>query len=148
MVRSLGRLKTCSSLKPPRGIGTFMWAENSADVNPSSFNILRMSASTFLCSFPVSSAISRLLIIANTAIRTDVEGRYCLNDLHKAAGGEKTHQPSNFFRLDSTNGLIDELDKSSDMRNIAVVTIPGRKGGTYVAKERVSEFGDCSNPGR
>ena len=123
-----------------------MWAENSADVNPSSFNILRMSASTFLCSFPVSSAISRLLIIANTAIRTDVEGRYCLNDLHKAAGGEKTHQPSNFFRLDSTNGLIDELDNSSDMRNIAVVTIPGRNGGTYVAKDLIYAYAMWISP--
>jgi len=72
---------------------------------------------------------------SGVAIRTDSDGRYCLNDLHKASGGEKTHQPSNFFRLDSTNGLIDELDNSSDMRNIAVVTIPGRNGGTYVAKE-------------
>ena len=35
------------------------------------------------------------LVVANTAIRQDGEGRYCLNDLHKAAGEEKRHQPSN-----------------------------------------------------
>ncbi len=83
---------------------------------------------------------------SDVAIRTDAEDRYCLNDLHKAAGGEKTHQPSNFFRLDSTNGLIDELDNSSDMRNIAVVTIPGRNGGTYVAKELIYAYAMWISP--
>jgi len=34
------------------------------------------------------------LTISNTTIRQDAEGRYCLNDLHKAAGECNKHRPS------------------------------------------------------
>ncbi len=53
------------------------------------------------------------LIIANTQIRRDAAGRYCLNDLHQASGGAKRHQPSNWIRLDQTQELIAEIEKSS-----------------------------------
>lgn len=33
------------------------------------------------------------LVIVSVSIRQDEEGRYCLNDLHKASGGEQRHQP-------------------------------------------------------
>jgi len=49
------------------------------------------------------------LTIANTEVKLDTEGRFCLNDLHHAAGGEKKHQPSNFLRLDTTTALIAEM---------------------------------------
>lgn len=39
-----------------------------------------------------ASNSSQALTIANTTIRQDAEGRYCLNDLHKAAGGEAKHK--------------------------------------------------------
>lgn len=35
--------------------------------------------------------MSKLVVIENTVVRQDAFGRYCLNDLHKAAGElEKT----------------------------------------------------------
>ena len=37
------------------------------------------------------------------------EGLYSLNDLHKASGGEKRHQPSNWLALVQTKELVDTL---------------------------------------
>ncbi|KOR27851.1 KilA, N- domain-containing protein, partial [Achromatium sp. WMS1] len=37
------------------------------------------------------------IIIEEIAIRQDAQGRFCLNDLHKASGGAKRHQPSNWL---------------------------------------------------
>lgn len=37
------------------------------------------------------------LIVCDVTIKQDAEGRYCLNDLHKAAGGEDRHQPAHFW---------------------------------------------------
>ena len=47
--------------------------------------------------------------IAHITIQQDEKGRYCLNDLHAASGGDKRNQPSNFFRLDQTAALVNEL---------------------------------------
>lgn len=54
------------------------------------------------------------LVIANTQIRRDPSGRYCLNDLHQASGGSKRHQPSNWLRSDQAQELILELTKSEE----------------------------------
>jgi hypothetical protein len=32
--------------------------------------------------------MSQLLVIDGVSVRRDLDGRYCLNDLHRAAGGE------------------------------------------------------------
>lgn len=81
------------------------------------------------------------LVIANTAIRQDADGRYCLNDLHRAAGGEKRHQPSDWLRLDQTKELVAEVE------------IPGNPGiqskqglGTFVAKELVYAYAMWISP--
>lgn len=58
---------------------------------------------------------NQALVIGEFSIRQDDEGRYCLNDLHKASGGLKKHQVSNFLRVDQTKDLITEIDQTSDM---------------------------------
>lgn len=85
------------------------------------------------------------LMIADTAIRQDASGRYCINDLHSASGGERRHQPSNWLRLDVTRELIAEIDQSSDLRSAQ--TINGGIGrGTYVCKELVYAYAMWISP--
>lgn len=47
--------------------------------------------------------------ICSHTVRQDEAGRYCLNDLHKAAGGEKRHQPANFLRTNHVKELAAEI---------------------------------------
>lgn len=85
--------------------------------------------------------------VAGVSIRQDVEGRYCLNDLHKAAGGLKTHQPSDFLKTQQTKELIAELSNSDYSRSLApVLSSAGRSGGTYVCKEMVYAYANWISP--
>ncbi|MBS1141566.1 MAG: hypothetical protein H6R13_3019 [Proteobacteria bacterium] len=56
-------------------------------------------------------------------IKQDAQGRYCLNDLHKASGGNKKHAPNEFLRLDGTKELVAEL--TGDSRFDPVQSIRG-----------------------
>ncbi|MGU1832537.1 KilA-N domain-containing protein [Pseudomonas aeruginosa] len=53
--------------------------------------------------------MSKQLTVCGVAIKQDAEGRYCLNDLHKAAGGEERHATWRFLRLDTTEELTKEI---------------------------------------
>ena len=65
------------------------------------------------------------LDIFNKVIRVDKYGRYNLNDIHAASGGDKAKQPSNWLRLDNVKATIEDLQ---------VIANPGRYGGTYAVK--------------
>jgi hypothetical protein len=82
------------------------------------------------------------LTIANITIRQDAEGRYCLNDLHKAAGGEAKHKPVLWLR--SAHDLIEEVGKGTD--SYPLETKLGRNGGTFVAKELVYAYAMWISP--
>lgn len=62
---------------------------------------------------------------------------FSLNDLHKAAGNKKNHQPSNFLRQSTTRELVEEISGSSDLMS-TVQTINGK--GTWVCKELVYAY--------
>lgn len=83
------------------------------------------------------------LIIAETAIRQDAEGRYCLNDLHKASGGEKRHGPSYWLETQQTKELAQEL---SDTGIPVSVVKGGSHQGTYVCKELVYAYAMWISP--
>jgi len=90
------------------------------------------------------------LAIANTSIRQDAEGRYSLNDLHRAAGGERRHQPRYWLANQQTKELVHELN-SGDSRNIdsgnpLSVQRGGRAQGTYVCKELVYAYAMWISP--
>lgn len=95
------------------------------------------------------------LIIANTQIRRDPVGRYCLNDIHEsavAAGHDyKRCQVEHYLRLVSTQELIDLLrsdanqTKSGELNPESEELEPvtgsaGRYGGTYAVKELVYAY--------
>ena len=49
------------------------------------------------------------LILEDTYVRQDEQGRFSLNDLHQAAGGEEHHKPSRFTRTDTFTALVEAL---------------------------------------
>lgn len=82
------------------------------------------------------------LVIADVAIRRDADGRYCLNDLHRAAGAEKRHGASYWLATQQTQEVIAEMETTE----IPVVSVEGRKGGTFVAKELVYSYAMWISP--
>ena len=91
------------------------------------------------------------LVIGNFSIRQDEDGRYCLNDLHKASGGLEKHKPTRFIRNQQTQELIREIEQVSDMRLcennqrpkmvFAVKTFHGGANqGTYVVEDLVYSY--------
>ena len=79
------------------------------------------------------------LTISNIPVRQDSSGRFCLNDLHKAAGGDPKHRPSNWLRNQQAKDLITEL--SSDLSLGPVETIKGGSTpGIFVVKELVYAY--------
>lgn len=91
------------------------------------------------------------LVIGEFSIRQDEDGRYSLNDLHKASGGEEKHKPTRFIRNQQTKDLIEEIERFSNMRSseneqrpnlvFAVKTFHGGSNqGTYVVKELVYAY--------
>ncbi|OXL25258.1 KilA-N domain-containing protein [Psychrobacter sp. DAB_AL32B] len=93
-----------------------------------------------------------MLTISNSAIGMK-DGLYSLNELHRASGSNKKHQASNFMRLEATKGLIDEIERSSDMSNgtnsIAYKVIQGgesQQQGTFVCRELVYSYAMWISP--
>lgn len=94
------------------------------------------------------------LVIASTSIRQDADGRFSLNDLHSASGGDPNQQPAFFLRNDQTQKLIAAIDAESNSANSqsstvqisAVKTKEGRGGGTHVAKEMVYAYAMWISP--
>ncbi len=86
------------------------------------------------------------LTVVNVEVRQDTAGRYSLNDLHRAAGGEDRHQPSNWLRVGSTSELIDEWLNSSDLRNCVQPVESIQRQGTYAVRELVYAYAMWISP--
>lgn len=81
------------------------------------------------------------LTISNISIRQDSEGRYCLNDLHKAAGNEPKHKPSEWLRNQQTKDLIQEIEKAG------IPAIQSKQQlGTFAVKELVYSYAMWISP--
>lgn len=81
------------------------------------------------------------LAIADVKVKTDLEGRYSLNDLHKSAGGENRHRPSIWLENQQTQALIAELEKAG----ITAFESKQRQG-TFVVKELVYAYAMWLSP--
>lgn len=78
------------------------------------------------------------LVIANKKIRTK-DGLYCLNDLHKASGGEPKNKPALYLTNKKTKDYLETV-------GIPTVTIEGRNGGTYAHKKVVYDYAMWISP--
>lgn len=79
-----------------------------------------------------------MLNIGELNVRQDEEGRFSLNDLHRAAGGEDRHSPNRFTRTDTFAALVQEL--TPEMASAPVVTHRTGIPGTYVCRELVYAY--------
>ncbi len=73
----------------------------------------------------MNSAANAMPMIAGVEITTDEAGRFNLNALHKASGGEKKNGPSYWLALDTTKSLIDALGHKLGDTEIPVSVIKG-----------------------
>jgi hypothetical protein len=81
------------------------------------------------------------LTIANIAIAQDSQGRYCLNDLHKAAGNEQKHRPKYWLENQQTKDLVAEIGKGG------IPPIQSKQQlGTFVVKELVYAYAMWISP--
>ena len=84
------------------------------------------------------------LTVANTLIRKNEKGLYCLNDLHKASGGLSNKQPRYFLTNKQTKELIVECQTDS---GIPLSVIKGGDfQGTYAVKEIVYAYAMWISP--
>lgn len=77
------------------------------------------------------------LTILSKEIR-QLDGLYCLNDLHKASGGEQKHRPKYFLENQQTVELSKEIQKGGISPFKAK---RGKNGGTYACKQIVLAYG-------
>ncbi|RRD88227.1 KilA-N domain-containing protein, partial [Conchiformibius steedae] len=107
-----------------------------------------------------------IIAINQIQIRQTHNGLYCLNDLHRAAGNEKRHQPSNWLNTQQTQELIAELEKTGNpvidanqslnhttgiagvKQNQQVIQVlnGGDQRGTYVCRDLVYAYAMWINP--
>lgn len=53
--------------------------------------------------------MNQFLMIDGVSVRQDNSVRYCLNDLHRAAGGDRRHEPLLWRNPQQTNELVQLL---------------------------------------
>ena len=77
-----------------------------------------------------------------------VDGLYSLNDMHKASGGDKKHQPSFFVRNQEVSDLAKEIEISANLQTTQVLrkVNGGDKRGTYACKEIVYRYAMWISP--
>jgi len=84
------------------------------------------------------------LVIGDFSIRQDEDGRYCLNDLHKASGGLEKHKPTRFIRNKQTQELVSEIESEDNQRPNLVFAVKalhgGPSSGTYVVEDLVYSY--------
>lgn len=75
------------------------------------------------------------LEVVGVVIRQDDEGRFCLNDLHRASGGEPRHRPAYWIENLQTKQLVAEIEKAG------IPAIESKQGlGTFVTRDLVYSY--------
>ena len=91
--------------------------------------------------------------IAGLTIEQNGNGLYSINDLHKASGGLKKHQPALWFQLQSTTNFVRYQESKSQAQNhkninLVIETIQGKgkSQGTYVSRKLVVAYAMWISP--
>ncbi|MFV8873613.1 phage antirepressor KilAC domain-containing protein [Serratia fonticola] len=88
--------------------------------------------------------MNSMMVIDSVPIQQDQQGRYCLNDLHRAAGGEERHKPRNWYVTLQTQELVRILTEGGipplEQNQPVSVIRGGNNQGTYVCKELVYSY--------
>ncbi len=86
--------------------------------------------------------------VAGVVVAQDQAGRYCLNDLHKAAmlAGKATEsqRPSNFVKAAGVEAFAQILGEATKVAS--VVTVKGNKSGTYGVELIVMRYAAWIDP--
>lgn len=93
--------------------------------------------------------MSNAITIAGIKVRQDEYGRFCLNDLQKAATvgrNPRTVEIHEFMRRNETDELIGAILNTGESRINPVEAKRGRNGGTYVCKELVYAYAMWISP--
>lgn len=85
------------------------------------------------------------LSILGTQIRQDAQGRFCLNDCHRAAGGENKNRPSIWVDNSQTKALIAEIQAEAGIPALTSIK-GGNASGTYAVKELVYAYAMWISP--
>lgn len=84
------------------------------------------------------------VMIANNNVSCDENGLYSLNDLHKASGGEKRHEPNRWLRKQEVQEVIKKAEKDTPQK--WVVTKEGKNGGTWVDRILLGMYASWISP--
>ncbi|MDU2224556.1 MAG: phage antirepressor KilAC domain-containing protein [Haemophilus parainfluenzae] len=91
--------------------------------------------------------MNQLIVIDNTKIKQDSQGRYCLNDLHRVSGGNPIHAPSQFLRLKGTKDFVSVLDNhNANLHSALEIINGGTNQGCYAAEKLVYKYAAWINP--
>lgn len=91
--------------------------------------------------------MNQLIVIDNTKIKQDSQGRYCLNDLHRASGGNPIHAPSQFLRLKGTKDFVSVLDNhNANLHSALEIINGGTNQGCYAVEKLVYKYAAWINP--
>ena len=83
----------------------------------------------------------------DTQIRQDEQGRFCLNDLHRASGGNPIHAPSQFLRLKGTKDFVQVLDShNANMHSALEIINGGMNQGCYADEKIVYKYAAWISP--
>ena len=82
------------------------------------------------------------ITILSTNVRQDESGLFCLNDLHKAAGGHSRHLPSKWLHLQRTQATLKALKAKT---GIPVIHTK-QQFGTFVPKIMLYDYASWVSP--
>jgi phage antirepressor YoqD-like protein len=76
--------------------------------------------------------MNNLPVVAGVPVNTDDQGRFNLNALHRASGGESHKKPSEWIRTKQSKDLVKELSVNSRLGQNAINSVRGGSSpGTY-----------------